>query len=181
MLDPGPRAPGAAPRVLVIGGQGVLGSFLGRAFVRAGWDVIRGGRRPESGVDFRLLDLDAAGTVRRACADVDLVVSTVPHPGMAAERAVLRDGGTLLNGASMTAKERAQLEREQAGARGLVVVHAGLAPGVTTLAATELLRAHPDADEIEIAMTFSAATASGPAAAGFGHRLLAGAAHRSTT
>src|SRR5262249_35348427 len=82
---------------------------------------------------------------RRPCGDVDLVVSTVPHSGMAAERAVLRGGGALLNVASMTAAARAVLEAEQEDARGLVVVHAGLAPGVTTLVAAELLLARPGA------------------------------------
>ena len=35
-----------APRVLVIGAQGVLGSLVSDAFARAGWSVLRGGRRP---------------------------------------------------------------------------------------------------------------------------------------
>jgi hypothetical protein len=170
----------ARARVLVIGAQGVLGTFVARALAAAGWEVIRGGRRPERAADFRLVDLNAPDSVLRACADVDLVASTVPHPGLAAERAVLANGGALLNVASMTAAERALLEADHGDPRGLVVVHAGLVPGVATLAAAELLSSHPDADAIEIAMTLSAETAGGPAAGGFGYRLITGAFHHAT-
>ena len=93
---------------------------------------------------------------------------------------MLRGGGALLNVASMTAAERAELEAEQEDARGLVVVRAGLAPGVTTLVAAELLLAHPEADAMEVVMTFSAATAGGRAGAAFGYRLLTGAVHHPT-
>jgi dTDP-4-dehydrorhamnose reductase len=64
----------AHPRVLVIGAQGVLGTFLARGFAEAAWEVVRGGRRAEAATDFRQLDLDAPDTVRRASADVDLIV-----------------------------------------------------------------------------------------------------------
>jgi hypothetical protein len=179
-MGPGPPDTTARGRVLVIGAQGVLGTFLARAFAEAGWEVVRGGRRPEAASDFCQLDLDVPNTLHQVCGDVDVVVSTVPHLGIAAERAVLRGGGALLNVARMTAAERAELEAEQEDARGLVVVHAGLAPGVTTLVAAELLLAHPEADAIEVVMTFSAATAGGRAGAAFGYRLLTGAVHHPT-
>ena len=52
---------------------------------------------PEPAGDFRLVDLDRPDTIRNACAEVDLVLSTVRHPGLNAERAVLVAGPTLLN------------------------------------------------------------------------------------
>jgi saccharopine dehydrogenase-like NADP-dependent oxidoreductase len=42
-------------------------------------------------------------------------------------------------------------------------MNAGLAPGVTNLVAAERLRAHPEADDLEIVFTLSSATARGPA------------------
>lgn len=77
-MGPGPPDTTARGRVLVIGAQGVLGTFLARAFAEAGWEVVRGGRRPEGASDFSQLDLDVPNTLHRACGDVDLVVSTVP-------------------------------------------------------------------------------------------------------
>jgi nucleoside-diphosphate-sugar epimerase len=74
-------------RVLVIGAQGVLGSFIARQFREAGWAVTRGGRRPEIAEDFRLVDLDRSETIAEACGEADLVVSTVRHPALPAERA----------------------------------------------------------------------------------------------
>jgi len=75
--------------VLVIGAQGFLGSFIAGAFSREGWRVLRGGRRPEPGPDFRLVDLDREETLHGAVREVDLVVSTVRHPRLLAERLVL--------------------------------------------------------------------------------------------
>src|SRR5256885_7149640 len=99
-------------RALVIGAQGVLGSFIARRFREAGWDVIRGGRRPEAAEDFRLVDLDRPQTVATTCRDSDLVVSTVRHPALSAERAVLAGGGVLLSLDDLPAAERARLEHD---------------------------------------------------------------------
>lgn len=63
---------------------------------------------------------------------------------------------------------------------GLVVLHAGLAPGVTTLVAAELLAAHPDADAIEVALTLSTTAVSGRAGAEFAFRLLGRRSHHPT-
>lgn len=167
-------------RVLVFGAQGVLGHFLAQTLHAAGWDVVRSGRRPEEQRSFRHIDLDALAGLEEACAGVDVVVNTVPHPGLGPERAVLRHGGTLLNVAGLTAVERRQLEAEAIGARGLVVVHAGLVPGVVTLAAADLFVRHPDADGGEIAFTFSTASTSGRAGRAFVHRRLAGARRHPT-
>src|SRR5918994_4204713 len=70
--------------VLVIGAHGVLGTALVRALEERGWQVHRGGRRPDDGSSGRLVDLDRPETVAEAIADVDLVIDPVPHPDMAA-------------------------------------------------------------------------------------------------
>jgi len=54
-------------RILVIGAQGVLGSFIARSLADAGYGVLRAGRRQESDSSFRLLDLDRPETVAAAC------------------------------------------------------------------------------------------------------------------
>src|SRR5438094_8041015 len=125
-------------RVLVIGAQGVLGTFIARRFREAGWVVIRGGRRVETAADFCLIDLDRPETVAKACRESDLVVSTVRHPALPAERAVLAAGGVLLNLDDLPAAERTRLERDLTQPRGLIVERTGLG-GVTGLATAELL------------------------------------------
>ncbi len=151
----GPRS------VLVIGAQGVLGRLCGEALRAAGLDVIRAGRRPESAPDFRLIDLDDPRSVAEGCAGMDLVVSTVRHPAHAVERTVMREGGTLLSAASLSASDRAELKAEAAQARGLVVLHAGLLPGVGSVVLKEMLAEHPEADGLEIAAVFSMLQSSG--------------------
>jgi hypothetical protein len=49
-------------------------------------------------------------------------------------------------------------------------MNAGLAPGVTTIVAADLLRLHPDAEELELAFTISSTTPRGPASADFVRR-----------
>ncbi len=147
--------------VLVIGAQGALGRMCVEALRDSGFDVLRAGRRAENASDFRLVDLDEPASVAGACADVDLVVSAVRHPGHAAERVVMREGGTLLSVASLRASDRTELKADADGARGLVVLHAGLAPGVYSLILKEMLAEHPDADGLEIAACFSMVQTSG--------------------
>lgn len=166
-------------RVLVIGAQGVLGSFIARRFREAGWAVTRGGRRPEIAEDFRLVDLDRSETVTEACAEVDLVVSTVRHPALLAERAVLAGGGVLFNLDDLPAAERARLKDEVPQPRGLVVDRTGLG-GVTGLATKELLEEHPEADTVEFGVMVSAREVAGHAGGIFAHRLLSGAGHLET-
>jgi NAD(P)-dependent dehydrogenase (short-subunit alcohol dehydrogenase family) len=167
--------------VLVIGAQGVLGRMCAEALRGAGFDVIRAGRRPESSPDFRLIDLDDPRSVADGCAGVDLVLSTVRHPAHAAERTVAREGGTLLNVASLWAQDREQLKAEAAGARGLVCLHAGLAPGVYSLALKEMLSEHPEADCLQIAGAHSVLQTNGRAAmVDFGYPVLTSARRHST-
>lgn len=152
-------------RVLVIGAQGVLGRLCVEALSEAGLSVIRAGRRDEGAADFRCVDVADAEAVADACADADLVISTVRHPAQLVERHVLRHGGALLNIATLWAVERESLRSHAADAHGLVVLDAGLSPGVTSLVLKEMLASHPEADGIEIAATFSAFEPSGRATA----------------
>ncbi len=160
-------------RVLVIGGQGFLGSFIARGLADDGWYVTRAGRRRESGADFRLLDLERRETVVDACRDADLVVSTVRHPGLVAERVALRDGGILLHLDDLPVAERARLKREAPAGPGLVVDRSGLG-GVMALAVIDLLARHPNADAVDYGFIVSLAEAAGRAGGAFVHRLLAG-------
>jgi hypothetical protein len=163
----------------VIGAQGVIGSFLARALREAGWEVIRGGRRPERSDDFRRVDLDREDTVVPACAEADLVVSSVYHPGLSAERAVLRDGGVLLHLEDLPPDDRARLREAAPDPRGLVVDRTGLG-GVTGLALAEMLRHHPEGDATEFGFILSAAERVGLRGGIFVHRLLGGLTHHRT-
>ena len=169
-----------AGTVLVIGAQGVLGTFIARDFRAAGWQVIRAGRRPEAAADFRLVDLDDPANVGQACADVDLVVNTAHHPALAPERTVLRQGGTLINLTELTQPERARLRSEGAEGPGLVVADTGFS-GIAYLAIAEMLRERPEADAAEYSLMFSANGSSGRAGARLAHALLTGSSHHKTT
>src|SRR6202046_5744130 len=87
----------SAGRVLVLGGQGVLGTAVAAAFGAAGWTSIRAGRRPDPGADFRPVDLDEPDTLERAVDGIDLIVSTVPDERLVAERLVLTRGGVVIH------------------------------------------------------------------------------------
>lgn len=163
---------GQARCVLVIGSQGVLGSLLARAFAGAGWEVRRGGRRPEATPDFRHVDLDEPETLATAARGADLVVNPVPDPRLVAERIVLDRGGLLVNVSALPAAEGRSLAQQATSPRGTVVMNAGIAPGITNLVAADLLAAYPQADEIEFAFTVSTRSTSGPAGADFAHRNL---------
>ncbi len=145
---------GGAHKVLVIGAQGALGRLCVEPLRRAGLEVIRAGRRPEKADDFRLVDLGEPDSVPEACADADLVISMVNDRSRTVERFVLRNGGTMFT-IIVLPEDRAALRALGDGAEGLVVTDVGLAPGVTSLVFKDLLAAHPDADCLENAGTFS--------------------------
>ena len=164
-------------RVLIIGGRGVLAGLTVRAFANAGW-VVRSGAR-DAGPGQIELDLGRAGSVLDALREGELVVNTVPDPELIAERLVLERGGTLINLAALPAAAARGLRAVAGGARGTVLMNAGLAPGVTTIVAADLLRRHPDAEELEMVFTVSAAVPRGRASVDFVHRgLTAVARHR---
>jgi hypothetical protein len=155
-------------RVLVLGAQGAVGSAAAQAFERAGWEVLAAGRRPGAAVR---VDLDEPATLVDAMGGVDLAVNAVPHPELAAERTVLEHGGLLVNVADRSPEERRRLRELQSPA-GRVVLNWGVIPGLTALVAAELLERQPEADEVELAVTFSAGGTSGVAGGEFLHREL---------
>ena len=155
-------------RALVIGAQGVLGALMVRAFEAAGWVVRSGARRPTPGqVE---IDVGRPDSIAAAVDEHELVVNTVPHPDLLAERYVLEHGGALINVSDLPASSARSLRAVAGGARGTVVMNAGLAPGVTTIVAADLLRLHPAASELEIVFTLSLSVSRGPASADFIHR-----------
>ena len=166
-------------RALVIGAQGVIGSFVARALRESGWEVRRGGRSRERADDFRPVDLDREDTVASTCAEADLIVSAVYHPALFAERAVLRHGGVLLHLEDLLPDDRARLREMTPAPQGLVIDRTGLG-GVTGLALAEMLRDHPEADAAEFGFVLSAAERVGPRGGMFVHRLLGGRAHHRT-
>lgn len=159
-------------RALVIGAQGVLGGLLAQAFQTAGFAVVRAGRRPDPGAGFRHVDLDEPETVAAATGDADVIINVVPDRRLTAERMVLDRGGLLINVSAMPAEAGRRLRQQAGTARGTVVMNAGIAPGVTNLIAADLLAAHPEADEVELAFTVSTRSTSGRAGGDFGHRNL---------
>jgi hypothetical protein len=100
-------------RVLVIGSHGVLGSLVASAFERAGWEVLRGPRRPRRGEIH--VDLDRPETIGAA---VGLVVNTAPHPGLPAERTVVDRGGAAINTQPYPRRRGRPLRAVAGGARG---------------------------------------------------------------
>ena len=177
---PDVNEPGAG-RVLVLGGQGALGTAIAGAFGAAGWTSIRAGRRPDRGADFRPVDLDEPDTLERALDGIDLIVSTVPDERLVAERLVLTRGGVLINVSAMAASAVQRLRRVPGEPRGTVLMNAGIAPGLTNLLAADLLARHPEADEVELVFTVSAKSAVGPAGSRFAHRALTHEARHQTT
>jgi hypothetical protein len=143
------------PKVVVLGAQGALGRLCVPALRQAGFEVIPSGRRPESGSDFRRVDLENGKAIAELCEDADLIVSTVRHQALAAERYALANGKTLVSVAAFWPEERAQLEAIAAGATGTLILDAGLAPGVSSIVLKALLNRHPEADAVESTGTLS--------------------------
>ena len=147
--------------MLVIGAHGELGTLTAGTFQAAGWEVRRGSRRPRSG-EVRV-DVDEPESAAAVARDDELIVNAVPHPGLLVERAVLERGGALINVSALPAAAGRALRAGAGGARGTVLMNAGLVPGVSNLVAADLLRTHPHADELEIVLTLSATSSRGPA------------------
>jgi hypothetical protein len=156
----------------------VFGRLTAAAFEAAGWEVRGGARRPRPGQIE--IDLEQADSIAAAIDEQELVVNTVPHPGLLAERLVLERGGALINVSALPAAAGRALRAVAGGARGTVIMNAGLAPGVTTVVAADLLRVHSDADELEIVFTLSGTSPRGQASADFVHRGLAAVARHRT-
>ena len=155
-----------------------MGTLTARAFATAGWTVRAGVRRPRAGEV--AVDLDRPESIAAALSEDELVVNTVPHPDLLAERHVLEHGGTLINVSALPASAGRSLRAVSGAARGSVLMNAGLAPGVTTIVAADLLRRNPDAGELEIVFTLSARSPRGPASAEFINRGLTTVARHRT-
>ena len=91
-------------RVLVIGAQGVMGTLTAGAFATAGWTVRAGARRPGPGQV--PIDLDSAQSIAAAFTEDELVVNTVPHPELLAERHVLELAVALAGAPEVKAQRR---------------------------------------------------------------------------
>jgi hypothetical protein len=165
-------------RALVIGAQGVLGALTVGAFDAAGWTMRSGARRPRPGQIE--IDVGRPESIAAAVDEHELVVNTVPHPDLLAERYVLEHGGVLINISDLPASAGRSLRAIAGGARGTVVMNAGLAPGVTTIVAADLLGLHPHAGELEIVFTLSLSAPRGPASAEFIYRGLTAVSHHRT-
>jgi hypothetical protein len=169
---------GSTKRALIIGARGVLGHRTAQAFADAGWEVRAGVRRAGAGqVE---LDLDRPASILAALDTNELIVNTVPQRDLIAERLVLEHGGTLINISTLPAAATRELRAQAGGAQGTVLMNAGLAPGVSTLAAADLLRRHPEAEELEMVFTVSAAAPRGPAGVETLHRGLTTVARHRT-
>jgi NAD(P)-dependent dehydrogenase (short-subunit alcohol dehydrogenase family) len=171
------NVPGIRPLVLVIGARGALGALVADAFRRHGWAVRESSRGPIPPPDYQYVDLTDAATLAPALHGVELVITTVPDPALAAERHVLKRGGVLLNLSAGPAMALRSLRREAGQAKGTVVMNAGIAPGVTNLLAAQLLEENPGADEVELVFTVTAKGTGGAASADFAHRGFTGRGH----
>jgi len=171
------NVPGTRPLVLVIGARGALGALVADAVRRHGWAVRESSRDPSLSPDFQYVDLTDPATLAPALDGVDLVITTVPDPTLAAERHVLKRGGVLLNLSAGPATALRSLRRQAGQAKGTVVMNAGIAPGVTNLLAAQLLEDNPGADEVELVFTVTTKGTGGAASADFAHRGFTGRAH----
>lgn len=148
-------------RALVVGAQGVHGSFIVHELREHGWDVLRAGRRAEPAEDFRCIDLNAPITSGAIPDDARLIISTVPHGDLLLEQHVLEKGGILLSPACVPRLALHKLNLYQGKAKGVVVPHAGLTPGLSNLLAADLLKNATEVINLAIGLTFRALSASG--------------------
>ncbi|HUY28945.1 MAG TPA: hypothetical protein VMV27_16165 [Candidatus Binataceae bacterium] len=157
--------------VLIIGGQGALGSIVADAMRERGdLAVLIGGRRAERRKDFRYVDLAKPETIAPALAGVDFAISTVADPQFELERVVVETGSRSINISSAVLPIGGHVSLR---GRGLAIVHAGLAPlGLQALIAKALVGRYPEAARLEVAMCFSARGASGPQGREFAYAAL---------
>lgn len=167
-----------AKPALIVGARGELGRLTARAFQASGWEIRRGIRQPVAEGDVGVA-LDRLDSVRAAARDHELIINAVPDSDLLIERAVLEYGGSLINISTLPAAASRALRAVAGGSRGTVILNAGFVPGVSNLVAADLLRAHPEADELELVLTISAIATRGPAGAAFvDHGLRVLARHR---
>jgi len=93
---------------------------------------------------------------------------------------VLYSGGLLLNVSAMPWGPGQKLRREAHDARGTVMINAGIAPGITNLAAADFVAKHSETDEIELVFAVSVNNGAGRAGREFAHRGVTAVAHHRT-
>lgn len=157
--------------VLIIGGQGALGSIVAEAMrARGDLTVLIGGRREERREDFRCVDLGRPETIAPALSGVDFAISTVADPQFELERVAVEIGARSINVSSAVLPIGGHVSLR---GRGLAIVHAGLAPlGLQALIAKAMIASHAHAARLEVAMCFSARGASGPQGREFAYQVL---------
>ena len=157
--------------VLIIGGQGALGSIVADAMRERGdLAVLIGGRRAERREDFRYVDLAKPETIAPALSGVDFAISAVADPQFELERVAVETGARSINISSAVLPVGGHVSLR---GRGLALVHAGLAPlGLQALIAKAMIARYPEAARLEVAMCFSARGASGPQGREFAHSAL---------
>ncbi|MGH7246671.1 MAG: hypothetical protein ACREH9_01070 [Pseudomonadota bacterium] len=157
--------------VLIIGGQGVLGSIVAEAMRERGdLKVLIGGRRAEAREDFRYVDLAKPATIAPTLEGVDFAISTVADPQFELERVGVEIGACSINISSAVLPLGGHVSLH---GRGLALVHAGLAPlGLQALIAKSMIARFPETARLEVAICFSARSASGPQGREFAYSAL---------
>jgi hypothetical protein len=160
------------PRVVIVGGYGLVGGFVARHLRTAGHDLdlVLAGRNPDQGrelaaeLDARIvtLEIDDPAAGLKAAGPADLVIATVQDPGDNLIMAALRTGaghiGIVRSCDSMasTAIAAAALARRPA----LMLGH--WQAGVMTLAALAAARTFARVDRVEMAALYDYADPIGP-------------------
>src|SRR4051812_14543328 len=108
------------PTVLVLGATGALGSLLARTFASEGWEVVRGGRRPQAGPGPRLLGVGGPARRRRGPGAAASATSPAPDGRPVAGRGVRGAGPAPNNRSAPPAAPGWRLKREAGSPNGLV-------------------------------------------------------------
>lgn len=160
------------PRVVIVGGYGLVGGFVARHIRTAGHDVelLLAGRNPEQGqalarelgAGMLRLDVDDPAAGLAEAGAVDLVIATLQDPGDNLLAAALRGGAAHIgivrtsDSLASTAIAAAALARRPA----LVLGH--WQAGVLTLAALAAARAFRRVERVEMAALYDYADPIGP-------------------
>lgn len=147
--------------VAILGASGVLGSALARRFSDQGWSVVTVSRSPDSDRQYDPSDQDSVTT---ALAGSAITVSPLPVLPDAVATSVLNSSGVLLTVGALSTEERARVARSTPDdATGSIILNGGMAPGLTNLAAGDLLRGFPQADTVHVTQMMSARGTAGSA------------------
>ncbi|WP_280342909.1 NAD-dependent epimerase/dehydratase family protein [Nocardia neocaledoniensis] len=149
--------------VLVLGGYGAVGAHLVRTLRTQGIPVIVAGRDPARAD--RVVDLTAPDHIAEALTGVSIVVNCAGTEDVRLAE-VCAERGIVFIEISATTDYVLALERVD----GPVVLGVGLAPGLTTLLAADLLATGPG--PVDIVIGLGSGEQHGPAATAWTYRLL---------